>query len=59
MLCIHIHSPIFSMYSLFPENQYLNLIPGSYTSVRFNSVSISHIENFERSINHNAFSHTK
>ena len=41
------------------ENQCLILIRSSYTSVRFNSVSISHIEDFERFMNHNAFSDTK
>ena len=35
------------------------LTGSSYTSVRFNSVSLSDIEYFERSMNHNTFSHTK
>ena len=55
MLWIHIRSPIFSMYSWCSKNQSLILICSSYTSVRFNSVSISDIEYFERSMNHTAF----
>ena len=59
VLCIHIQSPIFSMYSCCPENVYLNLKPSFYSSVQINSVSRINIENLERSMNHNAFSHTK
>ena len=58
MLWIRIRSPIFIMYSWCYENECLILIRCSYISVRFIFVSIVHIENFEHSSNHNAFSHT-